>query len=88
MKTKNKNIVIGLLAIRADFHNETFGKSVSWKSVNLGTKEGPNWVINIYEAQFHRAVSHNYEVIGDIARIAMVSHYLIAEDGQIKFHLY
>ena len=90
MKTKNKNVVKGLLAIRADLHDETFGKHVSWDSVNRGTKGDPNWQIDIYEDR--DGISFNYEHIATIAMISMVSHWLSVEERKgekvIRFHLY
>jgi len=92
MKTKNKNVVRNLLEIRADFHNETFGKQISWKSVNVGTKDNPNWHIDIYEVQFSPTVSFNYDIIGKIATVAMVNHWMGADEMNgrtiVKFHLY
>ena len=91
MKTKNKNVVRNLLEIRADFHKETFGKHVSWEIKSLGTKNEPNWNINIYENQI-TLVSFNYEIIAMIANAAMVTQLMDIEERNgekvIRFHLY
>ena len=91
MKTKNKNAVKNLLEIRADYHKETFGKHITWESTNNGTKDVPVWKINIYEDQ-DDAVSFHYEIIGMIATIAMVNHWLSIETRKgrrvVRFHLY
>jgi len=91
MKTKNKNAVKNLLEIRADIHSETFGKSITWEIKNMGTKEEPNWNVNIYE-NHSTLVSFNYEIIGMIAMTAMVSQLmdLVERNGVkvIRFHLY
>ena len=91
MKTKNKNLVLGLLAIRADFYKDTFGKHVSWESVNRGTKDDPDWQIDIYEDQ-DTGYSFNYEHIAMIAQVSMASHWLSVKEIKgrniVRFHLY
>ena len=90
MKTKNKNVVKNLLEIRADFHKETFKEHVSWESVNLGTKDDPDWQIDIYEAR--DGFSFDYEYIAMIVQVSMVSDWLSVEERKgrkvVRFHLY